>query len=93
MAAAVFFTTASALQLNWYNDHNCGEYKDSTYFSGRGIHGNEVNGQPSSAGSALFVTTNGCSIYACNSATGGCSKVKPYQCFSFPEGTYASSDC
>jgi hypothetical protein len=38
-----------------YSDHNCGTYKDSTYFSRRSIHENT-----GSAGSALFVTTDGC---------------------------------
>jgi hypothetical protein len=55
---ALLASSVAALQVNWYHDHNCGQYKDTTYFQGRGIHGNEVDGKPASAGSALFVTTN-----------------------------------
>jgi hypothetical protein len=59
LALATLISTTTALQSNWYHDHNCGQFKNSVYFSGRGIHGFEENGKPSSAGSALFVTKDG----------------------------------
>lgn len=74
LATAILVGTGAALQVNWYlqlnlqpilearltldfrySDDNCGNYIDTTYFSGKGIHGNYQG-----AGSALFVTTDGC---------------------------------
>ena len=38
LAASTLLTaTVNGLQVNWYSDHICANYKDSTYFSGVGI--------------------------------------------------------
>lgn len=52
-----------------------------------------MNGSPSGAGSALFVTRDGkCQIYGCSTPTGGCSPVNIGECISFPDGTYVSCE-
>jgi hypothetical protein len=52
---ALFASSIVAVQVNWYHDTKCDNYKDTT-FPTQGIQGNSINGEPASAGSALFVT-------------------------------------
>ena len=55
-----------------YSDHSCDNYIDTTYFSGIGIHGNTQG-----AGSALFVTTDGCSSMTQHPIDGFFSRSAP----------------